>query len=55
LVEECTNYINLLKQSVIVLKDQDDELKWSLNKSSRVLRAKLGYKSKTSEGLGDVS
>jgi hypothetical protein len=44
-----------LKHSAIVLKDQDDELKWSLNKSLGVLTTKLGYKSKINEGLGDVS
>jgi hypothetical protein len=55
LVEEWTNYTNLLKHNAIVLKDQDDELKWSLNKSSWVLTTKLGYKAKINEGLGDVS
>jgi hypothetical protein len=43
LVEEWTNYTQLLNQSVVFLQDLEDELQWSWNKFRGALLTKLGY------------
>lgn len=49
LAEERSLYISQLKHCVLVLQDQEDQLRWSRNKSHRTLTAKLGH-----EALMDI-
>jgi hypothetical protein len=46
-----TQYTNLLKHNAICLKEKDDELKWTRNKATGVLTAKLSHKAKIGEDL----
>jgi hypothetical protein len=51
LAEEWRLYVNLLNHNAICLKDSNDELSWSINKSLWVLTTKLGYETKINKDL----